>query len=244
MGPERIHRLRSSSQTTTVAWRRAVLVAAAWLVSGCSTMEVQDVYRPVGESPGVMTDTVMAMAGFAPDDRFYSVGVAGMPVIPTHVAASDQDTLVFTVTLRLLRDADFSFAGRPCLVAGDEELCPVGVAVNAVAMARDDGGAYRDRRPRWFVLPEFRGPSPAFPPPTDARITKELLYARHGYRGAPWEQLRVDVAYTYRCAMVCSPNVSVAGRELLALDGEPVFTAGLDFERVREKDYRGMTEVQ
>lgn len=224
--------------------RSAALLALSVFLAGCSTLEVEDVYRPVGAPPQYREELVEAFTSFAADNRFYSVGLFGAPVIPTNIATSDQDTLVFSVHLRLRRDAAFSFASRPCLVAGSETLCPSAVAVDATAMAQDDGTAHADGHPRWGVLPEFRYAERAPFIATGDRFSKEDLYAYHGYGGAPWELLTVHVAYTYDCPGACSPELTVPGDVLLSIDGRTAFDGPLRFAKARRKDYRGMTDVQ
>jgi hypothetical protein len=129
------------------------------LATGCSTYEVRDVYLPVDESQlEYQSETLHLKIAFDPDTRFYSAGIAGIPVIPTVVDPDGPSMLTLAVDFQTSDQLEFSFAHAPCASFDRGDLvCPFETEVVARAMSVDDGSMYADQRPRWHRIEEFSG---------------------------------------------------------------------------------------
>jgi hypothetical protein len=75
---------------------KAVMVLTVGVVAvGCSTFEVFDAYKPI-DNTGLLNykqDDVELRLGINPDDRFYSIGVLGIPAIPITPKPQPQERL-------------------------------------------------------------------------------------------------------------------------------------------------------
>jgi hypothetical protein len=182
-----------------------IVLAALPTVSGCSTFETRDVYR-TSDAARYEASGVLLAVGFEPDTRFYSVGLLGLPLVPTVMSASPRTDLALAVQLRLERNLDFSFSSSPCLNVSGKPLCPSQIELRAVAMAQDDGSAYADRLPRWDWLSEFKNARHMIVEPAPStRIEKEHILAHYNYSGSRWGYLLVEATYKYECGAALRP---------------------------------------
>jgi hypothetical protein len=215
-------------------------------LAGCSTLEVSDVLvaretgRPRLESSG--PDASLSL-GFNDTTGFYSVGVFGMPVIPTYVKGESPD-LVLEARLTLVHHVDYSFATAPCLETDAAPLCPESVQVIPLLESRAEVQIGADAAAERIAgLPDFSLSAAELRAP--ARMTSAEVERRISYLGIPpWVSASIDVVYTYRCAAHC-PAEFVLALDDFAVAGESFRSHGrYHFQKKRIKDYRGLTEIQ
>lgn len=233
--------------------RAISVLSVGLLLGGCSTLEVRDTYRPTGGGttlPGYTSDDVKLHVAINPDTRFYSIGMLGIPIIPTYVKSTDPTEITLAIGLTLRRNHDFSFASRPCLIDEKSEMiCPYRAEVSAVGMYQDDGSMYADKRKRWhkvrhFYKAENRILSLPIVPGSNS-IDRDRIYQHYDYKGAQkWGYLRVDFAFKYKCEGACPERLDVNIKDLVTVGTLPIQNKSYTFEKARQKDYRFITEVQ
>jgi hypothetical protein len=217
------------------------------LATGCSTYEAHDIYQPIDAVPlGYQSESLSLVIGFDPDTRFYSTGIAGVPIFPTVIQATDSKTIRLAIEMRLRDQLDFSFAPNPCLIIDDAELlCPHMVEVNTRAMFQDDGTMYADGRPRWNKIDEFYdSPVLSFAPRAAAggvRITPTTIYEHLAYLGTPqWGFLIVNLAFEYRCEPECPQHFKFDVTGLVIVEDLPMPSGLHSFKLTRQADYTGL----
>jgi len=217
------------------------------LATGCSTYEAHDVYLPIDAvSLGYQSESLNLVIGFDPDTRFYSTGIAGIPIVPTVVKPVDSRTIRLAIEFRLRDQLDYSFAPNPCLIIDDaESLCPHMVEVDTRAMFQDDGTMYADGRPRWNKIGAFyNSPDLSFAPAAAAggsRITPTTIYEHFGYLGTPqWGFLVLNLAYEYRCEAECPQHFKFDVTDLVIVEDLPMPSGLYSFKLTRQTDYTGL----
>lgn len=119
---------------------RAVLFALAAGLSGCSTLEVRDIYRPVASEERLLNfkqENLELRIGINPDTRLGSVGLLGLPIIPVYAKTADPNEITLAIILQLRDARDFSLSRRPCLdIESSAVICPYQVQVSAVGLFR------------------------------------------------------------------------------------------------------------
>lgn len=229
-------------------WSQALaLLTVALLLSGCSTMIVQDNYRVADKETRFLefrTDGVELLTGFNPDIRFYSIGVLGVPVIPTNVSVSDPSEINLAIELTLHHDFDFSFLTRPCLVVkSSKPLCPDNLTISAVALYQDDG---LDDKKTWHKVSDFYNTGEmkiVFPAASESvRIGRERVYSHYGYSGEEkWHFLRIDITYNYKCKGTCPESLVLDTKGLVAIENTTIPEGNYSFTKTRDKEYRFIT---
>jgi hypothetical protein len=215
------------------------LIAGA-LATGCSTYEVRDTYLPLDESRlEYQNDTLNVRIAFDPDTRFYSFGIAGIPVIPTVVDSDGSSMVTLVVEFHITDHLEFSFAHDPCAsFDGGDPVCPFETEVVARAMAVDDGSTYEDQRPRWHRIEEFSGSRVLH---GSARITPATIYQHLGASGKPsWDSLRLTLSYKYRCEAKCPQRIDLDVTDLVSVEGLQMPAGLRSFEKSTDADYTGL----
>lgn len=228
------------------------VVVVSMLVGGCSTFEVRNSYKPIGNTEllDYKREDVEIRLGINPDTRFYSIGVLGIPVIPVYGKTSDPREIVLAVNLTLRHERDFSFAPRPCLKVGSPILfCPYEVEVSAVGLFQDDGSMYKDKQKRWNKISNFYKTENrilSFPPSKyNNRINRRLIYDHYKYLGEPAiGYLSVSLSYKYKCPETCPILVELGSSDFATLEDLSIATTNISFEKIRQSDYRAISPVQ
>lgn len=223
------------------------------VVGGCSTLEVQDAYRPIGNETALLDykiDDVELRVGINPDTRFYSIGVFGVPIIPTYFKTADSTELALGIGLTLRHDHNFSFALRPCLtIENSSTFCPYELEVSAVGMFRDDGSMYADKQKRWQKISNFYSAENRIlslpTEPESGRVSRERIYQHYSYTGyRKWDYLRIDLTYKYKCEGTCPERLNLDVKDLVIVKNVPIPNGIYSFEKTRQKNYRFLTPVQ
>ena len=214
------------------------------LAMACSTYEARDIYRPTGSEPlDYQSEALGLQIGFDPDTRFYSVGLAGVPVLPTVVDPGGSTTLNLAINLRMKTDFDFSFSPGPCLVTESERpLCPYEIEVSARAMSQDDGTMYADGLRRWHKIEKFYRSQSLRLTPSEARrrgrVSRDSVYGHYSYSGMPkWGFMLVDLTYKYQCESNCPQRFDLDVTGLVIVEELPMPRGRHSFEKTREADY-------
>ena len=232
--------------------RRSIFLILG-LLAGCSTYEVRDTYSPAGqgESLGFKQEDVELKIGISPDTRFYSIGVLGIPVVPTYFNSSDSKTILLDVELTLRHEREFSFASSPCLGAeSPDALCPTQISITAMAFSIDEDSAEPDKQKRWRVISTFNHAKDrtlnVSPSGGAIRIDRRRIYQHYGYEGEPkFGHMLLRVRYTYNCSKECPTRLTLKNIEdIVTLENLSIPARNVDFEKTRRSDYRPMTVVQ
>src|SRR5262245_61130937 len=182
----------------------SLLILGVALFVGCSTYEVRDVYVALATETGVFSfkeEHAQFYIQVNPDPRFYSIGIPGVPLIPTYVGGSEPNAIRMNLGLTLRRDRDFSIAQRPCLsVENREPLCASRTGVRTSARYQDDGSAHADKQRRWQSIANFDQLKEWIldldSQNDGGRVDRKRLYQHYGYVGKPeFGYLQVDVLY-------------------------------------------------
>jgi hypothetical protein len=222
------------------------------VIGGCSTYEVRDSYVPLENGLGVLNfkqEDAELQIGMNPDMRFYSIGLLGVPFIPTSFKGNESKSIRMEIRMTLRQDRDFSFAQRPCLTTENEQaLCPNETSVSAIALSQDDGSRYADKQKRWHHIANFyqaKERTFELTPSDAARISRQSVYQHYGYLGKPeFGYLQVNVRYTYKCSETCPPRVTLRTTGLVTLENLSLPAETIAFERKQQSDYRPMSIVQ
>ncbi len=231
--------------------KRLVVACLVMSAYGCSTFEISDVYmsKETGkEYVSFSNKEAQLSIMFAPDSRFGSVGVLGIPAIPIPVGDGPQDAVVLEVDLRLLRETVFSFALRPCLTTQESLLCPQLVKISplfdsADKEARDERGNRTYGRIRLFSAPDMEVALSA--KDEGKRITSDSIFAHYGYKGIPrWVFGVVRLHYEYACNGPC-PTEFVLSTAGLGVAEQLIRSEGsFHFKKRRTKVYEALAPVQ
>ena len=195
-------------------------------------------------------EDVEVRVGINPDMRFYSVGILGVPIVPTYIQGPDSKTIRMEIVLILQNDRDFSFAQHPCLgIEGQNPLCPYETSVTAVALSQDDGSMWADKQKRWHHISTFyqaKERTLKLEPTNDGtRIQRKRIYQHYGYAGNPQlGYLHLNVQYTYECSTACPKRLTLSTDNLVTLENLQVPPKRLEFEKTQQNDYRPMSMVQ
>jgi len=188
--------------------------------------------------------------GINPDTRFYSIGMLGIPFIPTYFKTSEPTEISLAISLTLRHDHDFSLAPRPCLTVDNSiSFCPYKVEVSAIALFQDDGSMYTDKQKRWQKVSSFyRAENQILSLSTVSesnRVNREHNYQHYGYTGVQkWGLLRADFTYKYKCEGACPERLELNAKDLIAVGNLAIPNGRYNFEKTRQNDYRFTTSVQ
>ncbi len=218
------------------------LTSLVWMLSACSSYEVQDIFRPVGAHPEYHAENVELTVMMAPGTRLFLTGPIGLPVIPTNLGSDDKNIINLKMVLELRKEHEFSFLLRPCLHGPlNNTLFPVSAVISAVAMKQDDGSMYKDKQKRWDMLGRLSRPGDininfSSDPKVD-RISRDQIYTHYGYSGQRWDSLQVDILYRYECKNGCPNVIEVDASDLAYIDSVPPLNGKFKFVRLRENEY-------
>ena len=228
-------------------------MASILLLGGCSTLEVRDTYRSVGEQSTFLeykNDDVTLSAIIEPDTRFYSIGVFGLPIIPTYFKISSPTEISLVIRLTLRNEHNFSFLPQPCLIVENSKaLCPYRLDVSALGQYQDDGTMYSDKQKRWQKISSFYNTASMIvnpsTTPAEIRVDRSRIYQHYGYTGAQaWGHLNVTLTYRYNCGGGCPERLKVDANNLVTIENYPMPTQHYDLKKTRRNEYRFITSVQ
>ncbi len=153
--------------------------------------------------------------------------------------------------LTLHADHEFSFKDSLCIKAGATDLlCSEKAEINAIAMWRDDGSAYSDKKRRWNHIKPFFDPKQPYynaisPQEGSEEIDKTAIYHFYGYQGIPkWDLMVVKVVYRFPCPGKCPQTVVVNANNLVSVDSVDVAPGNRDFHKVHVHHYEPTSLVQ
>ncbi|MGE0800438.1 MAG: hypothetical protein AB7G13_20755 [Lautropia sp.] len=225
------------------------MVTLALLQASCATLAVRDTYQAVANAELLLYrhEDIRWWLRLEPKLQFASAGLLGVPIIPMYARLREARTITLSASLVVYSERAVSFAPRPCLLAaeGAAELCPVLVEISANAMYRDDGSMYKDKRPRWNRIPEFKNLSKlTLEPSTETpieRIDRSMIDRFYGYSGTPkFGYFAVDLRYVYECPQACPAELTLDTTDLVAIDELSIAAGPVKFERRTETNYRAI----
>jgi hypothetical protein len=221
-------------------------------MTGCSIYRVYDAYEIAdgGNKPSYKTSEIEAWMRFEDDNRFYSIGILGLPVIPTVIKIKDNKKLTIESTLRLNKECPFFIKTQPCLIFDNaNKVCAREFTVDAVAMYQDVGTMYRDGKKRWHKLPEFINRTNLVVPlqgeNRPAQVGQEEIYRHYAYTKQPaWEWLQIRFIYDFECTEKCPDKFRLDANNFLNLNNQQVIDGEYLYQRKRHYDYEFMTNIQ
>lgn len=234
--------------------RLGIILLIAAFIGGCSTLELQDTYVETETKKDLLLDLkqedVELRVGINSKTRFYSIGVLGIPVIPTYVKPTAAEEILLGISLTLRHERGFSFAARPCLsIEGQNMLCPYEVEISAVGLFQDDGSMYGDKQKRWQKISNFYNLDNQLLrlaiAPTANRVDRQLIYQHYNYSDTPeFGYLRVTLTYKFQCTAGCPERMSLDTNGLVALENVPIEARYFQLEKAKQSDYRPTARIQ
>ena len=229
------------------------MLSAVFICCGCSTFETRDIYAPAGQDAPYTKYTaedIQLRIGFDPDTAFYSIGLLGVPAIPTYIDTSDSRDLILNLSLELGKNVDFTFDKVPCLIAnGSTSICPHMVEVSAIALYQDDGSIWKDKKSRWHKISQFYDLNNRLlklPIKEEHHsINRDKVYDYYGYESYPkWDFFRIDIKYKYKCEGDCPKQFTVDTIGLVTIDNTIIPGEIISFTKTKEKDYHFTRSIQ
>ena len=232
---------------------KIILLSAVFICNGCSTFETREIYAPVGKNAPYVEytiDDIQLRIGFDPDTDFYSIGLLGVPVIPTYIDTSDSRDVILNMSLELRKNIDFTFDKLPCAITKDStSICPRTVEVSAIALYQDDGSTWKDKQRRWHKISQFYDLNNRvlkLPTTKESQsINRDDIYSHYGYDGYPdWDLLRIDIKYKYRCENDCPTQLTIDTIGLVKIENVKIPEETILFSKTKENDYHFTRSIQ
>jgi hypothetical protein len=231
--------------------RRVLILISIIFMIGCSTYRVYDSYEiENGENkPSYKTTEAEASLRVKDEDRFFSFGILGLPVIPTFIKIKDNKTLTIESILGLNKEHEFFINTQPCLILDNvNKICASELIVDAMATYQDDGTMYRDGKKRWHMLPEFMYRTNLVVPSRGenrpGQVGQEEIYRHYDYKKQPaWERLQVRFIHNFECPEKCPDTFLLDANDFLNLSNQKIISNEYRYQKKRHHDYDFITST-
>lgn len=231
---------------------RLSLAILAFFATACSSFGIADHYASSFDATNrrhPMNERTHVDVVPRADGRFFSLGVLGLPVVPVGIAVTSPDEIEIEVTVLLHEDVDFSLAWHPCLeLEGEEALCAGSARVDwhADRAVTDAGGERYERIPATNSYMQW---TRLFAPIADreltARVTRDAIYERAGYRGEPPAAYqRIEAVYSFPCRETCPTSFALDASSLVEIAGAPLTAGRVEFRTERRYEYDPLFDLQ
>lgn len=191
-----------------------------------------------------------ASIGFEEKLDFSSTGFLGVPLIPVYKRINDPKNIIFEIFIELESKSDFSVVSSVCLLLDNQDVvCSESLKISALAMFRDDGKAYKDKKPRWNHIQNFKTLDDFIIHTDDYdssnRVSKNKIFDFYGYSGIPRaEYLHSRFTYSISCTQECPDRFELLAKNIVYVDGLPLDFGMQNYLKGQKSRYNALDQIQ
>jgi hypothetical protein len=193
--------------------RIIIVLLVGLLASGCSTFEVFKEYQlsKESESNSIEQEGLSATLAFSKSNSFYSAGILGLPIIPTHIRVDDDNEFKLLVRAEVYKGHELSVKRKPCFILDNEEQLCASRLITSALMYQVESVALGEKQKKWHFLKGLND-SELNVEFTTPWVTLNDIYGVYNYTGAPdYDLITIYYSYTFQCDGKCPDKFKFDG---------------------------------